>query len=117
MYNAFRHSLGCQLLRERMDLVRQQAEVVQQLFTDDAYHDIVQIMMLFFLDRFKDLSIEEVKNMWNFDLAKTKAGQELLSMGNKKLEKRIIKEEIDRIQELYSKAPLPIPLTKNSSDL
>ncbi len=46
-----------------------------------------------------DLSIEEVKAMWNFDLAKTKAGRELLSIG----EKRNVMEEIDRIQDLYSK--------------
>ncbi len=37
--------------------------------------------------------------MWDFDLAKTKAGQELLSIG----EKRTIMREIDRIRALYSK--------------
>ncbi len=37
--------------------------------------------------------------MWNFDLAKTKAGQELMSI----VEKRNIVDEINRIQDLYSK--------------
>ncbi len=81
-------------------------KVVHQLFTDDAYHDIVQIMMLFFLDRFKNLSIEEVKAMWNFDLAKTKAGQELISMTKEKWVKRTILEEIDRIKAMKSKGVL-----------
>ncbi len=62
-------------------------KVVRKLFADDAYHDIVQIIMMFFLDRFKSFSIEEVKEMWNFDLAKTKAGQELMLIGKEKWEK------------------------------
>ncbi len=86
-------------------------KVVDRYFTDDAHHDILQTMMLFFLDRFKNLSIEEVKAMWNFDLAKTKAGQELMVMnkekyekiGEKRGERRTIIQEIDRIQALYSK--------------
>ncbi len=94
-------------------------KVLNQLFTDDAYHDILQTMMIFFLDRFKNLSIEEVKAMWNFDLAKTKAGQELMVMNKEKYEKngkkigekigekigkrRTIMQEIDRIKALYSK--------------
>ncbi len=45
--------------------------------------------------------------MWHFDLAKTKAGQELYSMGEGKGvkigEKRLIIREIDRVKNLYSK--------------
>ncbi len=91
-------------------------KILNQLFTDDTYHDIVQVMMLFFMDRFKDLSIEEVKTMWNFDLAKTKAGQELYSMGEgngvKIGERRTILEEIDRIQALKSKGAMADSLYK-----
>ncbi len=52
--------------------------------------------------------------MWNFDLAKTKAGQELYLMGDKNGEKRgekrgekkTIMEEIDRIKAIKSKGVL-----------
>ncbi|MCP4622539.1 MAG: HigA family addiction module antidote protein [bacterium] len=95
-------------------------KIAQQLFTDDAYQNILQIMMSFFLDKFKDLSIEEVKTMWHFDLAKTKAGQQLYSMGDKNGEKRGIKrgkienilEEIDRIQTLRSNGAMTDSLYK-----
>ncbi len=41
--------------------------------------------------------------MWKFDLAKTKAGRQLYSMGDKNGEQRSIPREIDRVKNLYSK--------------
>ncbi len=46
--------------------------------------------------------------MWNFDLAKTKAGRELLSIG----EKRTIVEEMDRIKAMKSKGVMTDSLYK-----
>jgi len=48
------------------------------------HKDIVNVLSLFILNRFRDLSVKEVKEMLNFDLSATRAGTELFGMGEKK---------------------------------
>jgi len=55
----------------------------------EAMHkDIVNVLSLFILNRFRDLSVKEVKEMLNFDLSATRAGTELIGIGEKKGERK-----------------------------
>jgi addiction module HigA family antidote len=44
-------------------------------YPETMYKDIVNVLSLFILNRFRDLSVKEVKEMLNFDLSATKAGR------------------------------------------
>jgi predicted transposase YdaD len=52
------------------------------------HKDIVNVLSLFILNRFRDLSVKEVKEMLNFDLSATRAGTELIGIGERKGEKK-----------------------------
>ena len=56
------------------------------------HKDIVNVLSLFILNRFRDLSVKEVKEMLNFDLSATRAGIELIGIGEKRGERKGKKE-------------------------
>jgi predicted transposase YdaD len=57
---------------------------VVKFFTSQQQHEVLDIMGLFMLNRFRDCSYEEVKAMLNFDLMDTVAGQQVYDMGVQK---------------------------------
>ncbi|KPA09982.1 Addiction module antidote protein, HigA [Candidatus Magnetomorum sp. HK-1] len=61
-------------------------------YPETMYKDIVNVLSLFILNRFRDLSVKEVKEMLNFDLSSTRAGIELIGIGEKKGQKKWQKE-------------------------
>jgi len=57
---------------------------VAQFFTSQQQREVLDIMGLFILNRFRDCTYEEVKAMLNFDLMSTVAGQQVYDMGVQK---------------------------------
>jgi len=53
-------------------------------YPETMHKDIVNVLSLFILNRFRDLSVKEVKEMLNFDLSSTRAGIELIGIGEKR---------------------------------
>ena len=50
-------------------------------YPDSLDRNVLNVLSLFILNRFNDLSIREVRAMLNFDLSNTKAGMELINIG------------------------------------
>jgi addiction module HigA family antidote len=63
-------------------------------YPETMHKDIVNMLSLFILNRFRDLSVKEVKEMLNFDLSATRAGIELIGIGERKGKKEGKKEGI-----------------------
>ncbi|MEN8221345.1 MAG: DUF2887 domain-containing protein [Pseudomonadota bacterium] len=57
---------------------------VAQFFTSQQQREVLDIMGLFILNRFRNCTYEEVKAMLNFDLMDTVAGQQVYDMGVQK---------------------------------
>jgi len=53
-------------------------------YPDSMHHDVLNVLSLFILSKFKDISIKEVRSMLNFDLSDTRAGEELIEIGLQK---------------------------------
>jgi hypothetical protein len=51
------------------------------VYKDKLKRNVLNVMSLFILNRFKDLTVKEVRTMLNFDLSDTRAGEELLNIG------------------------------------
>ena len=49
---------------------------------------VMDVMALFLISRFKQLSLRRIRAMMDFDLSETKAGEELIEIGEKRGEKR-----------------------------
>jgi len=73
---------------------------VAQFFTSQQQREVLDIMGLFILNRFRNGTYEEVKAMLNFDLMDTVAGQQVYDMGVQKGIQAGIQEGIEEgIQE------------------
>ncbi|ETR68514.1 MAG: hypothetical protein OMM_04520 [Candidatus Magnetoglobus multicellularis str. Araruama] len=55
-----------------------------EVFPESSNRNVLNVLSLFILNRFKDLSVKEVRAMLNFDLSDTRAGEELIDMGLQK---------------------------------
>jgi hypothetical protein len=71
-------------------------------YPETMYKDIVNVLSLFILNRFRDLSVKEVKEMLNFDLSSTRAGIELIGIGEKKRAKKVAKRGAKRGAKKFS---------------
>ena len=71
---------------------RKWKKIVETVYEEDRYHESLEILGLFILNRFRKLSLKEVYAMLNLNLEKTKAGKELVSMGVEIGEKKGKKE-------------------------
>ncbi|MDM8535783.1 DUF2887 domain-containing protein [Desulfobacterales bacterium HSG17] len=63
------------------NICRQWKSSVCSTYEKKQHKDVIEILGLFILDRFRKLSLKEVIAMLDFDLAKTEAGKELINMG------------------------------------
>jgi hypothetical protein len=66
---------------EILDKGKEWGRKVGQVFTSRQHQEALDILGLFFLNRFRDFKYEEVIAMLNFDLMDTVAGQQLHDMG------------------------------------
>jgi len=69
---------------ELLDKGKEWGRKVGQVFTRRQHQEALDILGLFFLNRFRDFKYEEVIAMLNFDLMDTVAGQQLHDMGHQK---------------------------------
>jgi len=51
------------------------------LIRDFNYDSYIIILSLFILNRFRNISLEEIHTMLNFDISKTLAGKQLIEIG------------------------------------
>ena len=58
--------------------------VLKQAYTDAEQQNALDVLGLFVLNRFRKLSHEEVIEMMHFDLLETRAGQDILEMGEQR---------------------------------
>jgi len=56
----------------------------------------LDILSLFILNRFRNLSLEEVQNMLNFDISKTVAGKQLIEIGEQIGAKKGVKQGVKK---------------------
>ncbi|WP_207687517.1 DUF2887 domain-containing protein [Desulfonema limicola] len=75
-------TISKRIRREKLsNICREWKESVCQTYEKELQKDVIEILGLFILNRFRKLSLKEVISMMNFDLAKTEAGKELINMG------------------------------------
>jgi predicted transposase YdaD len=67
---------------------------VKQVFPTEKQGEALNVLGLFILNRFRQLSYEEVVTMLNFDLMDTLAGKQLYKMGEEKGEEKALKKAI-----------------------
>ena len=58
--------------------------IAVEVYPESLNRNVLNVLSLFILNRFKNLSVKEVRAMLNFDLSDTKAGEELIDMGLQK---------------------------------
>jgi len=58
--------------------------IAVEVYPESLNRNVLNVLSLFILNRFKDLSVKEVRAMLNFDLSDTRAGEELIDMGLQK---------------------------------
>jgi len=86
--------------------VRHWAKQAREVFTGDKSKEAMDVIALFLLNRFRNLSREEVVDMLNFDLADTRAGQDIFRMGEEKGVLRNARESvIEALEARFEVAP------------
>jgi addiction module HigA family antidote len=55
--------------------------IAVEVYPESVNRNVLNVFSLFILNRFKNISIKEVRAMLNFDLSDTRAGEELIDMG------------------------------------
>jgi len=63
---------------------REWQKAISQRFPVDKHAEVLSILGLFILNRFREITYEEVIAMWKFDLMDTVAGRQLYDMGQRK---------------------------------
>ena len=66
---------------KKISLCHEWAKDLKKIYPKKLHHNALDILSLFILNRFRNLSLEEVQNMLNFDISKTVAGKQLIEIG------------------------------------
>ena len=61
---------------------------IDKIFTEEAVHQVTDLLSFFILNRRRDLTAKEVQSMFDFDISQTRVGKDLLLEGEKKGEKK-----------------------------
>lgn len=81
--------------------IRDWTKTLKQVYASDKQRDALNLLSLFLLDRFRQLSYEEVMQMMHFDLLETRAGQDIYHIGlNDGEDRGIVKGENKRNKEI-----------------
>jgi len=98
--------------RKVLEKGRKWGREVGQVFPSQQYQEALDILGLFFLNRFRDFKYEEVIAMLNFDLMDTVAGRQLHEMGHQKgLQKGLIEDAREMVLELLEERFGIVPKT------
>jgi hypothetical protein len=85
---------------------REWREVVSQVFTEEEQPDVLNVLGLFILNKFRRINYQEVMNMLYFDLLETTAGQDMFKMG---LQKGVIQDAqemvLDNLKARFGRLP------------
>jgi len=82
-----------------MDRSREWIDTAYTVYPKHLHQDVLNVLALFLLNRFRDLSREEVIQMLDFDLTETRAGQEIFQEGMEKgIEKGIERGRLEGIE-------------------
>jgi hypothetical protein len=79
-----------------MDRSRNWIDTAYRVYPKHLHQDVLNVLALFLLNRFRNLSREEVIQMLDFDLAETRAGQEIFQEGMEKGIEKGIERGIER---------------------
>jgi hypothetical protein len=106
---------------ELANKARQWAVRVRELYPEDRATEAMDVMALFLLNRFRNLSRQEVIAMLNFDLAETKAGQDIFRMGEEEgVQKGLLRKSREDVIEIlevrFEVAPRSITEIINGMD-
>jgi len=80
-----------------------------EAYKDSLKKNVLNVLSLFILNRFKDLTVKEVRAMLNFDLSDTKAGEELMDIGRQEGRKEGQKEILYSLIRNRFGASTPFP--------
>jgi len=88
----------------RISLCHEWASRLRKIYPIKLHHNALDILSLFILNRFRNLSLEEVQTMLNFDISNTVAGKQLIEIGQQigtkqGLEKGLIKTASKMLQK------------------
>ena len=73
---------------------------MEKTYSEDSVRDVLNVMGLFIMNRFRNVSREEVMRMLNFDLMDTVAGKEIYEEGIEKgIEKGLLQEAREMVIE------------------
>ncbi|KPA10721.1 hypothetical protein MHK_009073, partial [Candidatus Magnetomorum sp. HK-1] len=67
--------------KKRISLCHEWANRIREIYPKKLHHNALDILSLFILNRFRNLSLEEIHTMLNFDISKTLAGKQLIEIG------------------------------------
>ncbi|KPA10479.1 hypothetical protein MHK_009331 [Candidatus Magnetomorum sp. HK-1] len=96
-------------VKKLSQLCRQWKKILFNVYPKDKHKDISNVLSLFILNRFKDISVKEVKEMLNFDLSETRAGKELIGLGQREGQKHFLIMTLkDRFGKLSERIELEI---------
>ncbi|MEW6381171.1 MAG: DUF2887 domain-containing protein [bacterium] len=79
-----------------MDRSRIWVDTAYKAYPKNLHQNVFNVLALFLLNRFRDLSREEVIQMLDFDLAQTRAGQDIFQEGREKGRLEGIEEGIEK---------------------
>jgi len=69
---------------KKISLCHEWTKDLKKIYPKKLHHNALDILSLFILNRFRNLTLEEVQNMLNFDISKTVAGKQLVEIVEKK---------------------------------
>ena len=85
---------------------REWQQAITQRFPVEKHEEVLSILGLFILNRFRELSYEEVIAMLKFDLMDTVAGRQLYDMGRQKEQINILQETVlDALEARFELVP------------
>ena len=86
-------------------------------YPDSMHNQVLNVLSLFILSKYKDISIKEVRAMLNFDLSNTRAGEELIDIG---VQKGIQKGRQDiiysQLRQRFGAVPIAFEHFTNATD-
>jgi len=86
-------------------------------YPDSMHNQVLNVLSLFILSKYKDISIKEVRAMLNFELSNTRAGEELIDIG---VQKGIQKGRQDiiysQLRQRFGAVPIAFEHFTNATD-
>ncbi|MBF0475201.1 MAG: DUF2887 domain-containing protein [Deltaproteobacteria bacterium] len=82
-------------IKELIGIAQHWGELVSRAYPDDVSTELFDVIALFVLSRFHDVTREEVIAMLNIDLAETRAGQDIFKMGELKDAREMLIEALE----------------------